>query len=105
VREKPLFKTVRLCNKRFDSIPILVSVSTTAPETSSYEPPTVLKALNFLRARKGRVAALHRKRSNQTLVTVTLTAPLKNPRIELARDGLNGAVSLDGMPQPPPLKQ
>ena len=149
-------------NKRFDSIPILVSVSTTAPETSSYEPPTVLKALNFLRARKGRVyvtmisvrgdveslsqidtnrqaltaipateatggkyealaapsrlatllpewgeeiAALHRKHSNQTLVTVTLTAPLKNPRIELARDGLNGAVSLDGMPQPPPLKQ
>jgi hypothetical protein len=29
---------------------------------------------------------------------------LQNPRIELARDGLNGEVSLDGMPQPPPLK-
>ena len=30
-----------------------------------------------------------------------LTGPLQNPRIELARPGLTGEVSLDGMPQMP----
>jgi hypothetical protein len=148
-------------NNRFDSIPILVTISTTAVEVSSYEVPQVSKALTFLRARKARVyavmlsarqdvtalsqidtsrqaliaipaveatggkyealaisnrlatllpewgqeiAALHRKHSNQTLVTVKLSAPLQNPRIELARPGINGEVSLDGMPAPPPPK-
>jgi hypothetical protein len=148
--------------KRFDSIPILVTVSTTATEVSSYEVPAVSKALTFLRARRARVyvamisvrqdveglaqintnrqaliaiptvkatggkyealaisnrlatllpewgeeiARLHRKYNNQTLVTARrqqgLKGPLQNPRIELARPGINGEVSVDGLPQPP----
>jgi len=148
--------------KRFDSIPILVTVSTTATESSSYEVPAVSKALTFLRARRARVyvvmisvrqdveglaqintnrqaliaiptvkatggryealaisnrlatllpewgqeiAAMHRKYNNQTLVTARrqqgLKGPLQNPRIELARPGINGAVSVDGLPPQP----
>jgi hypothetical protein len=146
--------------KRFDSIPILVTISTTATEASSYEVPAVSKALTFLRARRARVyavmlsvrqdveafaqintnrqaliaipavkatggkyealaisnrlttllpewgeelATLHRKYSNQSLVTAQrqegLKGPLQNPRIELARPGINGEVSVDGLPQ------
>lgn len=146
--------------KRFDSIPVLVSISTTATEVSSYEVPAVSKALTFLRARRARVytamisvrqdvaafsqintnrqamiaipatkatggkfealaisnrlatllpewgaelAALHRKYNNQALITALrqpgATGPLQNPRIELARPGINGEVSLDGLPQ------
>jgi len=146
--------------KRFDSIPVLITISTTATEASSYEVPAVSKALTFLRARRARVytimistrqdveafaqintnrqamiaipatkatggkyealaisnrlttllpewgeeiAALHRKYNNQTLVTALrqpgVTGPLQNPRIELARPGINGEVSVDGLPQ------
>jgi hypothetical protein len=149
--------------KRVDSIPILVTISTTATEASSYEVPAVSKALNFLRFRRARVyvamisvrqdvsdfaqintnrqaliaiptvkatggkyealaisnrlatllpewgdeiAALHRKYNNQTLVTAQrqegLKGPLQNPRIELARPGINGEVSIDGLPPQPP---
>ena len=155
VYEKEFDKT-----KRFDSIPILVTISTTATEVSSYEVPAVSKALTFLRARRARVyavmlsvrqdveafaqintnrqaliaipavkatggkyealaisnrlttllpewgeelATLHRKYSNQLLVTALrqegLKGPLQNPRIELARPGINGEVSVDGLPQ------
>lgn len=148
--------------KRFDSFPILVTISTTATEVSSYEVPAVSKALTFLRARRARVytamisvrqdveglaqintnrqaliaipatkatggkyealaistrlatllpewgeeiATLHRKYNNQTLVTARrqqgLKGPLQNPRIELARPGINGEVSVDGLPQLP----
>jgi hypothetical protein len=145
--------------KRVDSIPILVTISTTATEASSYEVPAVSKALSFLRFRRARVyvamisvrqdvsdfaqintnrqaliaiptvkatggkyealaisnrlatllpewggeiAALHRKYNNQTLVTAQrqegLKGPLQNPRIELARPGITGEVSIDGLP-------
>jgi hypothetical protein len=145
--------------KRIDSLPILVLISTTENEQSSYEVPEITKALQFLQGRKARVyvaihasrgnvadasqlndnrqaqigipaakatngkfetlaiytrlttllpewgeeiAALHRKYYNQTLVTAArakgITGPLQNPRIELARPGLTGAVSLDGLP-------
>jgi hypothetical protein len=150
-----------------DSIPVLVMISTTAPEVSSYEVPQVSKALTFLRARRAQIhvamitirgdvqafsqindsrqalialpatestgghyealaisnrlatllpewgqeiAALHLKYNNQWLVTVeraTGLTPgqLQEPQIGLARDGLNGEVSLDGMPTPPELEQ
>ena len=151
--------------KKADSLPVLVMVSTTANEASSYQVPEIQKALGFLQARKAKVyvtmipgrrsdavtadvaslndintnrqaliaipatkatggrfealaassrlatllpefgeeiAALHRKHYNQWLVTAQrqpgLTGPLQNPRIELARPGLTGAVSLDGLP-------
>jgi hypothetical protein len=152
--------------KRFDSIPVLVTISTTATEASSYEVPAVSKALTFLRARRARVytvmisirqdveglaqintnrqaliaipatkatggkyealaisnrlatllpewgeeiATLHRKYNNQILVTARrqqgLKGQLQNPRIELARPGITGEVSVDGLPQPSPQQQ
>jgi hypothetical protein len=143
--------------KRVDSLPVLVMVSTTAPQTSNYQPSDLDKALAFLQARKARVyvvmttarqnavgfsainsvsqaivampatkatrgryetlpdsrqvetmlpefgaeiAALHNKHYNQLLVTAKrqATGPLQNPRVELARPGLTGLVSLDGLP-------
>ncbi len=48
------------------------------------------------------IAALHQRHANQMLVKVNrpgeLTGPLRNPRIEVARAGLTGLVSLDGLP-------
>jgi hypothetical protein len=48
------------------------------------------------------IGALHRKHANQFLVTVNRAdgarGPLRNPRIEIARPGLKGTVSLDGLP-------
>ena len=162
--------------KKADSLPVLILVSTTAPETASYEVPEIQKALGFLQARKAKVfvtmvatrnrdaafgdlsarrdaqttdlagmndlntnrqaliaipvvkatggryealsvssrlatllpefgeavGKLHSTHYNQLLVTAqrqpSLTGPLQNPRIELARPGLTGQVSLDGLP-------
>jgi hypothetical protein len=145
--------------KRFDSVPVLVMVSTNVTEASSYEVPEIDKALTFLQSRKARVfvtmysgrqdveglsqidtgrqaiiaipatkatrgryeplanssrlatllpefgadiAKLHNAHNNQVLVTARrkegLKGPLQNPRIELARPGLSGQVSLDGLP-------
>lgn len=145
--------------RRADSLPILVMISTTANEATSYEVPEIEKALGFLKARKAKVyvtmtsgrqeaeglaaintarqaviaipateatggkyealanssrlatllpefgeeiATLHRKHANQLLVTVQrqqgATGQLQNPRIEVARPGLTGQVSLDGLP-------
>lgn len=41
--------------KKVDSLPVLLMVSTTAPETASYEVPEIQKALGFLQARKAKV--------------------------------------------------
>src|SRR5687767_750221 len=41
--------------KKADSLPVLVMVSTTANEASSYQVPEVQKALGFLQARKAKV--------------------------------------------------
>ena len=162
--------------KKADSLPVLVMISTTAQEQSSYEVPEIQKALGFLQARKAKIfvtmiatrnstavlgdlsarrdaqstdlagmndlntnrqaliaipatkatggryeplavssrlttllpefgeaiGKLHMTHYNQLLVTAqrqpTLTGPLQNPRIELARPGLTGQVSLDGLP-------
>jgi hypothetical protein len=146
-----------------DSLPVLVIVSTTATEATSYEVPAIDRAFRFLRARRARlyiamltvrqtgsfaaqinegrqtqiaipaieyiggtyeplaisnrlmtllpewgeeIAALHRRYDNQWLVTVRrqdgLTGGLQQPAVGLAREGLTGEVSLDGLPQPPP---
>lgn len=44
------------------------------------------------------LAALHERQMNQVRVTVerAQTGDLQNPRIELARTGLNGQVTIDG---------
>lgn len=41
--------------RRADSLPVLVMISTTATEASSYEVPEIEKALGFLQARKAKV--------------------------------------------------
>ena len=146
--------------RRLDSVPVLVMVSTSTIEAVSYEVPEISQAIEFLRARKAKVyvtmttsregegagftplntarqtligipateatggryeplatssglrrllpefgreiAALHTKHANQFLVTAQRqdgsAGALKNPRIELARPGLTGQVSLDGLP-------
>jgi hypothetical protein len=68
-----------------------------------YEPLAVSSRLATLLPEFGEtIAALHKKHYNQLLVTAqrqqSLTGPLQNPRIELARPGLTGQVSLDGLP-------
>jgi len=54
------------------------------------------------------IAALHKRYNNQYLVTVQraegLTGPLQQVQVGLARDGLNGEVSLDPMRVPPEMK-
>jgi len=44
------------------------------------------------------LAALHQRQSRQVRVTVerSQAGELQNPRIELARTGLNGQVTIDG---------
>jgi hypothetical protein len=156
-----------------DSLPIIVMVSTTANEATSYQVPEIEKALSFLATRKARlmvtmtstrataalrkagdliteteaagvgdlntnrqaliaiptvkatrgryeaiavttrlatllpefgkdIAVLHAKHVNQFRVTVeranNATGPFRNLQIELARPGLTGSVSVDGLP-------
>ena len=137
-------------------VPVMIMLSTTGVQQSSYEPPEITKAVNFLVTRRARLnmivmstrtgqatsaetlnasvqaiigipvvkatngryeslaassrlatllpewgkdlAALHRRQTNQVRVTVerAQAGDLQNPRIELARTGLNGQVTIDG---------
>jgi hypothetical protein len=139
-------------------LPVLMSVSTTAPEVTSVQREGIEKAFKFIAARGGKVyvtmtstrtgdataaadinsnrqaliaipivkatggryeaiavssrlatllpeigqqlASLHNRQANQVLVTVErpagISGQLQNPRVELTRPGLTGAVSLDG---------
>jgi len=137
-------------------VPVMVAISTTAPEQSSYQPSEVTKAANFLVGRRARfnvivtstrtgqatsadtvnasvqaiigipiakatngryeslaassrlatllpewgkdLAMLHTRQANQVRVTVERknSGQLQNPRIELARQGLDGVVTIDG---------
>ena len=137
-------------------VPVMIMVSTTSVQQTSYEPPDVTKAVNFLVGRRARLnmvvmstrtgqatsaqsinesvqsiigipvvkatngryeslalssrlatllpewgkdlAALHQRQNNQVRVTVerTQSGDLQNPRIELARPGLTGQVTIDG---------
>jgi hypothetical protein len=137
-------------------VPVMIMLSTTSVQQTSYEAPEVTKAANFLVTRRARLnmivmstrtgqatspetlnasvqaiigipvvkatngryeslaassrlatllpewgkdlAALHRRQTNQVRVTVerAQAGDLQNPRIELARTGLNGQVTIDG---------
>jgi hypothetical protein len=137
-------------------VPVMIMLSTTSVQQTSYEPGDVTKAVNFLVGRRARLnmvvmstrtgqatsaesinasvqaiigipvvkatngryeslavssrlatllpdwgkdlAALHQRQSNQVRVTVERkpAGDLQNPRIELARTGLNGQVTIDG---------
>jgi hypothetical protein len=137
-------------------VPVMVMLSTTSVQQTSYEAPEVTKAANFLVSRRARLnmivmstrtgqatsaetlnasvqaiigipvvkatngryeslaassrlatlmpewgkdlAALHQRQTNQVRVTVerAQAGDLQNPRIELARTGLNGQVTIDG---------
>jgi len=136
--------------------PVMIMLSTTAVEQSSYQAAEITKAANFLVSRRARLnvvmmstrtgqatspetidaslqaiiaipvvkatngryqalavssrlatllpewgrdlAALHVRQVNQVRVTVERSTggPLQNPRIELARPGLDGVVTIDG---------
>jgi hypothetical protein len=137
-------------------VPVMIMLSTTSNQQTSYEAPEVTKAVQFLVGRRARLnmvvmstrtgqatssgsinasvqstigipvvkatngryeslavssrlttllpewgkdlAALHQRQSNQVRVTVerTQSGDLQNPRIELARPGLQGQVTIDG---------
>jgi len=137
-------------------VPVMIMLSTTAGQQTSYQPPEVTKAVNFLVGRRARLnmvvmstrtgqatsagsinasvqstigipvvkatngryeslavssrlatllpewgkdlAALHQRQSRQVRVTVerAKAGDLENPRIELARTGLSGQVTIDG---------
>jgi hypothetical protein len=143
-------------NKTPPYVPVMIVLSTTSVQQTSYEPPEIAKAMNFLVARRARLnmivmstrtgqatsaetlnasvqaiigqpvvkatngryealaassrvatllpewgkdlAALHTRQANQVLVTVQRAqgGNLNNPQIELARQGLNGQVTIDG---------
>jgi hypothetical protein len=138
--------------KVFDSLPILLMVSTAANEQTSYQATELNKALGVLAGRKARlmvvlsttqlgntdrqaligipatkatrgryeavavssrlstllpefgkdIAALNARHVNQFKVTVDRangrTGPIQNPTVEITRAGLQGTVSLDGLP-------
>lgn len=138
--------------KVFDSVPVLLMLSTLANDETGYQPTELDKALNVLAARKARlmvvmtsdrlsansrqaliaipatkatrgryeavavssrlatllpefgkdIAALHVRHYNQFKVTVQrpggASGPIQNPSVGLERAGLNGTVSLDGLP-------
>jgi len=138
--------------RRFDSLPILILISTTSSEHTSYQTSQIGAAVQFLETRKAKVfvtmtttnqgtqgqqpllgihvtkvtggryealanssrlatllpeygaeiAALHRQRHNQLLVTALrqegVKGQLQNPRIELTRPNVTGEVSFDGLP-------
>jgi len=137
-------------------VPVMIMLSTTSVQQTSYQPGEITKAINFLVGRRARVnmivmstrtgqatsaqsinasvqstigipvtkatngryeslavssrlatllpewgkdlATLHKWQSNQVRVTVerSQAGDLQNPRIELARAGLNGQVTIDG---------
>jgi hypothetical protein len=81
----------------------LIAIPVTEATRGTYEALAISSRLTTLLPEFGReIAALHRKHANQFLVTAQrqdgLTGPLRNPRIEIARPGLAGQVSLDGLP-------
>jgi hypothetical protein len=76
-----------------------VALPTTKATGGRYETLAVANRLATLLPEWGRdLAALHARQSTQFRVTVERThgGELKNPRIEIARPGLTGTVSLDG---------
>jgi hypothetical protein len=137
-------------------VPVMIMLSTTANQQTSYQPEQITRAANFLVGRRARLnmivmstrtgqatsaasinasvqstigiplvkamngryeslavssrlatllpewgkdlAALHRRQANQFRVTVERAkgGELQNPRVELARPGLDGQVTIDG---------
>jgi hypothetical protein len=81
----------------------LIGIPVTKATGGRYEALAVSSRLATLLPEFGdAIAALHTKHYNQWLVTAQrqagISGPLQNPQIELARPGLTGQVSLDGLP-------
>ena len=81
----------------------LIGIPATQLTGGRYEALALSSRLATLLPEFGReIAAIHRKRANQLLVTARrpsdLIGPIRNPRIEVTRPGLIGEVSLDGLP-------
>lgn len=79
----------------------LIAIPATKATNGKYEALAISTRLATLLPEWGEeIAALHRKHYNQMRVTAerSKTGPLQDPRIEIARPGLTGQVSLDGLP-------
>ena len=79
----------------------LIAIPTVKATGGRYEALAVTSRLATLLPEMGQqLASIHTRQSKQFLVTVQrpagVTGQLQNPRIELARQGLSGTVSLDG---------
>lgn len=81
----------------------LIAIPATKATGGHYESLAISTRLTTLLPEWGKeIAALHNRHANQFRVTVErpagMSGQLQNPRIELTRPGLSGAVSLDGFP-------
>ena len=81
----------------------LIAIPATKATGGHYESMAISTRLTTLLPEWGKeIAALHAKHANQFRVTVErpsgASGQLQNPRIELTRPGLTGAVSVDGFP-------
>jgi hypothetical protein len=81
----------------------LIAIPATKATGGRYEALAISNRLATLLPEFGQdITKLHNTHYNQLLVTAEraagLKGPLQNPRIELARPGLTGQVSLDGLP-------
>ena len=81
----------------------LIAIPATKATEGKYEAlATSIRLATLLPEWGKEIAALHAKQKNQFRVTVErpagISGELQNPRIELTRPGLTGAVSLDGFP-------
>jgi len=77
----------------------IIAIPATKALNGRYEAIAIFNRLDTLLPEMGReLAAYHKKLSTQHLVTVQRagSGPLEEPRIELSRAGLTGAVSVDG---------
>lgn len=81
----------------------LIAIPTTKITGGRYEALSVSNRLLTLLPEIGQeIAALHRKHSNQVLVTVQrpegVSGPISDPNIYITRKGVTGSVSADGFP-------
>lgn len=81
----------------------MIAIPATKATGGRYEPLAVSSRLATLLPEWGQqIRALHVKHANQVRVTVQrpngLTGPFQNLRVEIGRQGLTGAVSVDGLP-------
>jgi hypothetical protein len=102
-RKTRVYVTMTTTNQGTQGQQPLLGIAVTKATRGRYEALANSSRLATLLPEYGaEIAALHKQRNNQILVTALrqpgLTGPLQNPRIELTRPNLTSDVSLDGLP-------